>query len=198
MDSAPGQSRRRCGPLSRRRHTIAERDSGDQNLGRREQIEATTVGLPPGAGGSIRGQRVAYSVLDTRTNESRLGLADVSATPNPRRLTTGNARVLGFRPDDETLLYAIGQNVYETRLDGTVSDQLVGPGNTAWYDSTGNIVLLRQSLPSGGTPPTYPALALGCEEVSGRPGLWAHPCSRPASSMSARSIGPSPSLAKAR
>jgi hypothetical protein len=53
----------------------------------------------------------------------------------------------------------IGQNVYEARLDGTVSDQLVGPGDAAWYDSTGNIVLLRQWLPSGGSPATYPVLA---------------------------------------
>jgi hypothetical protein len=131
----------------------------NQDLGRRQEIASTTVGLPPGAGGSVRGQRVAYSVLDTRINEFRLWLADVSATPNPRRLVAANARVLGFRPDDEALLYVIGQNVYEARLDGTVSDQLVGPGSDAWYDSTGNIVLLRQSLPSGGTPSTYPALA---------------------------------------
>jgi Tol biopolymer transport system component len=131
----------------------------NQNLGRREQIEATTVGLPPGAGGSIRGQTVAYSILDTRTNRLSLWLADVSATPNPRQLTAANAKVLGFSPDDVSLLYASGGNVYEARLDGTVSDQLVGAGEAGWYDSTGNVLLLRQSLPSGGTPPTYPALA---------------------------------------
>lgn len=151
----------------------------NQNLGRREQIAATTVGLPPGAGGSINGQRVAYSVVDTRDNQLRLWVADVSATPSPRQLTAPNARVLGFSPDDAALLYASGGNVYETRLDGTVSDQLVGPGDGAWYDSTGNIVLLRQTLPSGGTPPTYPALAsavrgaFGTAQPLGTPALAA-------------------------
>lgn len=131
----------------------------NQNLSRREEIARTTVGLAPGAGGSVRGQKVAYSVRDTRTDAVRLWIADVSATPNPRRLSTADALVIGFRPDDDALLYSSAGNVYETRLDGTVSDQLVAAGTGAWYDSTGNIVLLSQSLPSGGTPSTYPALA---------------------------------------
>ena len=141
----------------------------NQNLARREQIDRTTIGLPPGAGGSVRGQKVAYSVLNTFTNEYRLWLADVSATPNPRPLAAGNARVVGFRPDDEALLYLTGGNIYETRLDGSVSDQLIGAGVGARYDSTGNIILLSQSLPSGGTPANYPALASAVRGAFGTP-----------------------------
>jgi hypothetical protein len=150
----------------------------NQNLARREVIERTTVGLPPGAGGSINGQRVAYSIRDTRNNQLSLWLADVSATPNPRRLDAAGASVLGFRPDDAALLYTDGEQVYEAALDGSVSDQLVGAGAAAWYDSTGNIVLLRQSLPAAGG--AYPALAsamrgsFASPQPLGTPAMGAH------------------------
>ena len=49
--------------------------------------------------------------------------------------------------------------MYESPLDGS-GDELVGPGAHGWYDSTGNIVLLKQFLPSGGSPPSYTALAV--------------------------------------
>lgn len=129
---------------------------------RNDTIEETTVGLPPGAGGSIRGQKVAYTLREAiRGNRVSYStwVADVSATPNPRRVAATGARTIGFRPDDAALLYSRSGQVMEAALDGSVSDQFVGPGESGWYDSTGNIVLLRQSLPSGGSPSAYPALA---------------------------------------
>jgi hypothetical protein len=145
----------------------------NQNLARREQIEATTLTRPPGLGGSVRGQRIAYSVLDTRNDQLNLWLADVSATPNPRRLSASNAKVLGFRPDDEALLYSTGGNVYEARLDGTVSDQLIAPGSDAWYDSTGNIVLLAQSQAAGPVLASAVRGAFGTARQLGTPVLAA-------------------------
>ncbi|HVQ14865.1 MAG TPA: hypothetical protein VMS40_14795 [Vicinamibacterales bacterium] len=68
----------------------------------------------------------------------------------------------------------------EAAVNGSVSDQVIGAGTKASYDSTGNIVLLQQSLPSGGTPSTYPALAVsvrgtfGTTQAMGTPVLAAH------------------------
>ena len=119
-----------------------------------------TVGLPPSLGGSGRQQRVAYTTLDLVI--FRAYVADVSATPNPRQIGPNGSHALGFRPDDNALLYARGGQVWEAdaSVTPTTSDQVVSAGTAAWYDSTGNIVLVRQALPSGGTPDTYPALAV--------------------------------------
>jgi hypothetical protein len=149
-----------------------------QALGLTETILESTTSLVPGAGGSVLGQKVAYTVQSALTFST--WVADVSATPNPHLVATGGARVRGFRPDNASLLYARAGQIYEATLDGSVSDQLVGAGAAAWYDSTGNIVLLQQFLPSGGTPATYPALAaavrgaFGATQPLGTPVLAAH------------------------
>jgi hypothetical protein len=149
-----------------------------QALGLTETILESTTGLVPGAGGSVLGLKVAYTVQSALTFST--WVADVSATPNPRLVATGGARVRGFRPDNAALLYSRAGQIYEAMLDGSVSDQLVGAGAAAWYDSTGNIVLLQQFLPSGGTPATYPALAatirgsFGTTQPLGTPVLAAH------------------------
>lgn len=128
------------------------------DLGLTETLLESTVGLPAGAGGSILTSKVAY------TTQSLLGfstwLADVSTTPNPHVIASSGARVRGFRPDDGALTYTRSGQVIEAAVNGSVSDQTLGAGTAAWYDSTGNIVLLQQLLPSGGTPTTYPALAV--------------------------------------
>jgi hypothetical protein len=149
-----------------------------QALGLTDTILESTISLPPGRGGSVLGQRVAYTV------QSLLGfstwLADVSATPNPHSVATSGARARGFRPDDAALTYTRSGQVIEAAVNGSVSDQIIGAGAASWYDSTGNIVLLQQFLPSGGTPNTYPALAVtvrgsfGATQPLGTPVLAAH------------------------
>ncbi len=149
-----------------------------QALGLTETVLETTIGLTPGAGGSVLGEKVAYTVQSALTFST--WIADVSATPNPRLVATSGARVRGFRPDNAALLYSRAGQIYEATLDGSVSDLLVGGGAAGWYDSTGNIVLLQQFLPSGGTPATYPALAttvrggFGTTQPLGTPVLAAH------------------------
>ncbi len=148
------------------------------NLGLTETILETTVALPPGAGGSVLTQKVAYTVQSALTFST--WIADVSATPNPHVIATSGARVRGFRPDDGALTYTRAGQIIEAAVDGSVSDQTIGSGTTASYDSTGNIVLLQQLLPSGGTPSTYPALAVsvrgsfGTTQPVGTPVLAAH------------------------
>ena len=122
-----------------------------------ESILENTIGLPPGKGGSATGMRVAYTVQSLLTFSTYV--AEVSATPNPRLVATSGARIVGFRPDDAALLYTRTGLIYENVIDSGTTDQLVGSGGNAWYDSTGNIVLVEQFLASGGSPPSYPALA---------------------------------------
>lgn len=122
-----------------------------------ENLLESTIGLPPVRGGSARGDRVAYTVRNLLTFSTFE--AEVSATPGPHLIAAAGARVVGFRPDDAALLYSRSGAVYESPLDGS-GDELVGPGAHGWYDSTGNIVLLKQFLPSGGSPPSYTALAV--------------------------------------
>ncbi len=122
-----------------------------------ESILESTIGLVPGKGGSATGTRVAYTVQSLVTFSTYV--AEVSATPNPRLVATSGSRVVGFRPDDAALLYTRTGQIYEDVIDSGTTDQLVGSGGNAWYDSTGNIVLVEQFLASGGSPPSYPALA---------------------------------------
>jgi hypothetical protein len=105
-------------------------------------------------GGSV-GQRVGYTVRDALL-ATRAYVAEVSTTPNPREVATA-AEVVGLRPDDGVLLYAKSGQIYERDLTGG-TDALVAAGGTAWYDSTGNIVLVQQAQLSGPTP--YPVLAV--------------------------------------
>ena len=140
-------------------------------------ILESTVGVPADQGGSARGDRVAYTALSSQTFS--VYEADVSATPNPHVVATSGARVIGFRPDDAAILYSRAGQVFESMLDGTGA-QLIGAGAFGWYDSTGNIVVLKQFLPSGGTPPSYTALAVsvrgsfGTTQQLGTPVLATH------------------------
>ncbi len=146
-------------------------------LGVGESILESTIMLPPGKGGSATGKRVAYTVQSLLTFSTYI--AEISATPDPRLIATSGARIVGFRPDDAALLYTRGGQIYEDLIDSGTMDQLVGGGGNGWYDSTGNILLLEQFLPSGGTPPSYPALvttvrgAFGTTQPVGTPVLAA-------------------------
>ena len=130
-----------------------------------ETIGGSTIASTGGTVGGGVGQRVGYMV------STRVYVAEVSATPNPRQVATGQ-EVVGLRPDDGALLYANGGQIFERDL-GTGADAMVAPGATAWYDSTGNIVLIRQALFSGATP--YPVLtattrgAFGSAQTLGTP-----------------------------
>lgn len=135
-----------------------------------EQILESTINLPPGLGGSSTGDRIGYTLLTTTPGPPLIPppppvqtynafVAEVSSTPNPRAVATSGARVIGFRPDDAALLFTRSGNIYEGIIDSAMPPQLIGSGGDAWYDSTGNVVLIEQFLPTGGSPPAYTALA---------------------------------------
>lgn len=116
-------------------------------------------------------QHVAYTVKPL-VGASTTWVAAVSATPNPH-VVPGATQAIRLRPDDAGLLYAKGNSqIWENILSGSTSDQLVEGGSSAWYDSTGNIVLVQQLLP-------YPALVVasrgsfGNSQPLGTPGLAA-------------------------
>jgi hypothetical protein len=138
-----------------------------------EHLIDSTLRFPPGRGGSTSGQHVAYTTQDVVTGY-RVYVADVSATPNPRLATTActlgilvDCRGLGLSPDDGAVLYVKnGVEVHEAVL-ASGEDVLVSPGAAGWYDSTGNIVLIEQFRPSGGSPSSYPGLGVAVRGAFG-------------------------------
>jgi hypothetical protein len=118
-----------------------------------ESLNKSTLALPPGRGGSSLNKRVAYLTQNLIT--FGIYIAGVSASPNPHAVTSAlqTTDLLGLRPDDAALLYTRGGQVSEAVIDSGTTDQVVGVGTNAWYDSTGNIVVLKQFLP-------YPSLAV--------------------------------------
>jgi hypothetical protein len=59
--------------------------------------------------------------------------------------------VLGFSPDNSKLLYTDSAQVAEIGAAAGNTGTQVGVGNQAWYDSSGNIVLIRSPAASGST-----------------------------------------------
>jgi hypothetical protein len=118
-------------------------------------VTSSTVGLPPGLGGSNNGKVVAYDVGVPGSSPTSTGIfvASVSSTPAPQ-LITPLETVLGFSPDNSKLLYTDSAQVGEIAAAAGGSGAPVGMGNQAWYDSTGNIVLV-QAPASSGTTLTY-------------------------------------------
>ncbi|MDY6947898.1 MAG: Ig-like domain-containing protein [Pseudomonadota bacterium] len=132
-----------------------------QTLAFGESISASTISLTGGAIGGGVGQRVGYTV--DNAGLFRAYVAEVSATPNPREIAT-SAEAVGLRPDDGALLFRRSGQVFERDL-ATGADTMVAPGGTAWYDSTGNIVLVQQAQFAGVT--LYPVLAVSTRGAFG-------------------------------
>ena len=113
---------------------------------------SSTVGLPPGLGGSADLKRVAYRVQNPPsappTDIDGVYVAEVSTTPNPRSVVRLDS-VIGLRSDDAALLYTDGAQVFEAVIDAGTPGQSLGVGTNGWYDSTGNIVLLQNPLSPG-------------------------------------------------
>jgi hypothetical protein len=113
---------------------------------------SSTVGLPPGLGGSPDLKRVAYRVQNPPgappSDIDGVYVAEVSTTPNPRSVARLDS-VIGLRSDDAALLYTDGSQVFEAVIDAGTPGQSLGVGTNGWYDSTGNIVLLQNPLSPG-------------------------------------------------
>jgi hypothetical protein len=135
-----------------------------------ESIGASTISLTGGTIGGGMGQRVGYTVR-VPLLPSRAYVAEVSATPNPREVASA-AEVVGLRPDDGALLYAKSGQIFERDLT-TGADTIVAAGGNAWYDSTGNIVLVQQAQFVGATPYTVLGVttrgAFGTTQLVGTP-----------------------------
>jgi hypothetical protein len=67
---------------------------------------------------------------------------------------------LALRPDDGAILYVTRDVEIHEAVLASGADSLVSPGGAGWYDSTGNIVLVEQLRPSGGTPSSYTGLSV--------------------------------------
>jgi hypothetical protein len=133
-------------------------------FGTNQVLYSTTLTLPPGSGGGGDGLRVGYTTWNTLTHDpSTLNayVAEVSAKPNPRAIPNAAAGgvAIAVRPDDAAILYSKASNIYENLVDSNTTDASLGGGTGAWYDSTGNIVLLSQATVIPGTSTAYPVLA---------------------------------------
>lgn len=115
-------------------------------------VTSSTVGLPAGLGGSNNGEVVAYDVGIPGVAPTSTGIfvADVSSTPNPKSVTPLET-VLGFSPDNSKLLYTDSAQVGEIGAAAGSSGTPLGMGDQAWYDSSGNIVLIRNPAAAGST-----------------------------------------------
>jgi Tol biopolymer transport system component len=125
-------------------------------------ITSSTVGLLPGLGGSNTGTKVAYDVGIPSVAPESVGIyvADVPpASPPAPQFVASIERVLGFSPDDSKLLYtseslgsppSSSSQVFEIGAGAGNSGTQLGNGDQGWYDSGGNIVLVANSLASGG------------------------------------------------
>jgi hypothetical protein len=127
----------------------------NQTLNFGQSIPATgssTIGMPPGLGGSLDLKRVAYRVQNPTNAPSSdvdgVYVAEVSTTPNPRSVVRMD-QLIGLRSDDDALLYTDNAQVFEAVIDSGNPGQQLGNGTNAWYDSTGNIVLLQNPLVMG-------------------------------------------------
>jgi hypothetical protein len=124
----------------------------NQSLAFGQSIVSSTIGLPPGLGGSPDLERVAYTVQNPAnpppSDVGGVWSAAVSTTPAPASIAP-LGQTIGLRPDDEAVLYTDGSQVFEGVVGATTPGQPLGPGVAGWYDSTGNVVLLQAPLSAG-------------------------------------------------
>ena len=137
-------------------------------------VTSSTVGRPAGFGGSNNGKVVAYDVGMPGSAPTSTGIfvAQVSKTPNPQ-LVTPLETVLGFSPDNSKLLYTDSAQVAEIGAGAGNGSIQVGVGNQAWYDSSGNVVLV-QNPASPGVTLTYNTRPFGSPVPVTRSGTVAY------------------------
>ena len=63
--------------------------------------------------------------------------------------------MIGFSPDDTKILYTDTAQIFEIASGSGNTGTQLGEGTQAWYDSTGNIVLLQKPLSAGGSTLAY-------------------------------------------
>jgi hypothetical protein len=123
----------------------------NSTLGVGQSILNTSVGVTPYPGGISTVSRIAYAVdagTDPVNYPAGVYVAEVSSTPNSRlAVQAAGLQVLAIRPDDAAILYTDTTTVTEVVVDSPDITAL-GGGNYGWYDSTGNIALLQQSVPN--------------------------------------------------
>ena len=115
-------------------------------------ITASTVGLPPGLGGSNTGKFVGYDVGVPLVSPESVGIyvgAVPPASPPSPQFVAPIEQVIGFSPDDSKLLYTDSSRVFEIASSAGNTGTLLGIGNQGWYDSGGNIVLLQNPASAG-------------------------------------------------
>lgn len=126
----------------------------NQSLAFGQSITQSTIGLPPGLGGSPDLESVAYTVQNPgnapASDVGGVWFASVATTSDPASVVRLDQSI-GIRPDDDAVLYTDGAQVFEAVLGSGNPGQPLGPGIAGWYDSTGNIILLQAPL-STGTP----------------------------------------------
>lgn len=123
-----------------------------------ETIADSTLSPAGGAIGATQLARVGYTIRSVGLIDS-VHVADASATPSSRELAT-SAGVIGLRPDEAALAFARSGQIYERDLSTGGAEALVAAGGNAWYDSTGNIVLVQQAQFVGLTPYTVLAVTI--------------------------------------
>lgn len=127
----------------------------NQTLGLLDRIEESTVGLPPGRGSPLDGNRVAYTALVGLFAQPAVYVAEISATPNPRLVEGNGARVISLRPDGGAVLYykpvsiPAVDHTFEKIIDAGAAEQPVAQGNFALYDATGDAVIARRAISGG-------------------------------------------------
>src|ERR1700738_1532112 len=115
-------------------------------------ITTSTVGIAPGLGGSNTGTKVASHVGVPGSSPDAVGIyvADVPPvkSPNPQ-FVAQLEQLIGFSPDDSKLLYTDHSQVFEIGSAAGNTGTQLGIGDQGWYDSTGNIVLIQNTLSAG-------------------------------------------------
>jgi hypothetical protein len=136
-----------------------------------ELVIDSTIGLEPWQGGSANLERVGYTSQRFLFGGISAHVAEVGTAPNSR-VVAASARAIAFRPDNDAMLYSrqTGQSdqtlvIFEAVIDSTAPQEVVGHGVSGVYDSTGNNIMLRQSLPPNG----YPAMASSSRGSFGSP-----------------------------